>query len=150
MNTEEENWSYNEEITSRGNEELEKLQKVDDDDAETLKDLVEKEEKEPTFPESHEKTNYEVRKTMSEMTLWGEMHERLKIEKMTPTSKVDEYIIQLNNEMKGTFVKKKIKKIENIKNKKILEDYVLKLLIEHNYRFLGMDGGGIIIVSVVL
>ena len=33
VNTEEETWSYNEEITSRGNEELEKLQKVEDDDA---------------------------------------------------------------------------------------------------------------------
>ena len=30
-----------------------------------------------------------------------------KNEKMTPTSEVLEYIIQLNNEMKGTFVKKK-------------------------------------------
>ena len=110
VNTKEENWSYNEEITSRDNEELEKLQKVDDDDAETLKDLVEKEEKEPTSPESHEKTNDEVGKIMSEITLWGEMHEGLKNEKMTPTSEVDKYIIQLNNEMKGTFVKKKIKK----------------------------------------
>ena len=62
--------------------------------------------------------------------------------KMTPTFEVDEYIIQLNNEMKGTFVKKKIKKIENIKKIKILEDYVLKLLIKHNYYFLGTDGGG--------
>ena len=34
------------------------------------------------------------------------------------------------------------KKIENIKNIKILEDYVLKLLLEHNNWFLGMDGGG--------
>ena len=113
-----------------------------ENDAETLKNLVAKEEKEPTSPESHEKTNDEVGKTMLEMTLWGEMHEGLKNEKMTPTSEVDEYIIQLNNEMKGTFVKKKIKKIENIKNKNIFEDYMLKLLIEHNYRFLGMDGGG--------
>ena len=39
MNIEEENWSYNEKITSRGTEELEKLQKVEDDDAETSKDL---------------------------------------------------------------------------------------------------------------
>ena len=71
---------------------------------------------------------------MLEMTLWGEMHEGLKNEKMTPTSEVDDYIIQLNNEMKGTFVKKKNRKY----NKKImiLEDYVLKLLIEHNYRLL--------------
>ena len=30
VNTEEENCSYNEEITKRGNEELEKLQKVED------------------------------------------------------------------------------------------------------------------------
>ena len=55
VNTKEETWSYNEEITSRGNEELEKLQKVEEDDAETSKDLVEKEEKESTSPESYEK-----------------------------------------------------------------------------------------------
>ena len=55
VNTEEETWSYNEEITSRGNEELEKLQKVEDDDAKTSKDLVEKEEKESTSLESYEK-----------------------------------------------------------------------------------------------
>ena len=115
---------------------------MEDDDAETSKDLVEKEEKESTSPESYEKVKEEVVETFPKMTLWGEIHEGLKNEKMTPTSEVDEYIIQLKNEMKGTFVKKKIKKIENIKNKKILEDYVLKLLIEHNYRFLGMDGGG--------
>ena len=42
------------------------------------------------------------------MTLWGEMHEELKNEKMTPTSEVDEYIVQLNNEMEETFVKKYI------------------------------------------
>ena len=66
-NLEEENLSYNEEMTSRGNEELEKLQRVEND-AENLKDLVAKEEKEPTSPESHEKTNDEVGKTMSEMT----------------------------------------------------------------------------------
>ena len=139
VNTREENWSYNEEITSRGNEELEKLQRVEND-AETSKDLVAKEEKESTSLESYEKVKDEVVKTMPEMTLWGEMHEGLKKnEKMTPTSEVDEYIIQLNNEMKGTFVKKKKSKY---KKKKFLEDYVLKLVIEHNYRFLGTDGGG--------
>ena len=139
VNLEEENLSYNEEITLRGNKELKKLQTVEND-VETLKDLVAKEEKEPTSPKSHEKTNDEVGKIMSEMTLWGEMHEGLKNEKMTPTLEVDEYIIQLNNEMKGTFAKKKKYKIKKIK--KILEDYVLKLLIEHNYRFLKMDGEG--------
>ena len=55
------------------------------------------------------------------------MHEELKNEKMTPISKVDEYIIQLNNELKGNIVMKK-KFI-----KMLLEDYVLKLLIQHNY-----------------
>ena len=47
VNTEEENRSYNEEITSSGNEELEKLQRVEND-AETSKDLVAKEKKEST------------------------------------------------------------------------------------------------------
>ena len=109
VNTEEENWSYNEEITSRDNEELEKLQRMEND-VETSKDLVAKEEKESAYLESYEKVKYEVVKTMPEMTLWGEMHEGLKNEKTTPTSEVDDYIIQLNNEIKGTFVKKKMKK----------------------------------------
>ena len=43
VNEEEENLNHNEEITLRGNEELEKLQRVKND-AETSKDLVEKEE----------------------------------------------------------------------------------------------------------
>ena len=141
VNTEEENWSYNEEITSRGNEELEKLQKVEDDNAETSKNLVEKEENESTSPESYEKVKEEVVETFPEMTLWGEMHEELKNEKTIPNSEVDEYIIHFNNELRGTIVNKKIKKIENQKNNKIVEDYVLKLLIEHNYRLLKKDGG---------
>ena len=64
------------------------------------------------------------------------MHEELKNEKTVPNFEVDEY---LNNELRGTFVNKK--KIENQKNNKIVEDYVLKLLIEHNYRLLEKDGG---------
>ena len=92
LNIEEENWSYNEEITSRGNEELEKLKKVEND-AETLKNLVAKEEKDPTSSKSYEKVKDEVVKTMPKMTIWGEMHEGLKNEKMTPTSEMDEYII---------------------------------------------------------
>ena len=92
LNIEEENWSYNEEITSRGNEELEKLQKVEHD-AETLKNLVAKEEKEPTSLKSYEKVKDDVVKTMPEMTIWGDLHEGLKNEKMTPTSEMDEYII---------------------------------------------------------
>ena len=116
VNTEDENWSYNEEITSRGNEELEKLQKVEDDDAETLKDLVEKEEKESTSLESYEKVKEEVVETFPMMTLWGEMHEELKNENTIPNSEVDEFIIHVNNELRGTIVNKKIKK--NRKSKK--------------------------------
>ena len=69
------------------------------------------------------------------MDSWGDMHEELKIEDVTPMSKVEEYIIQLNKEMKATIVTHREKK-------KIVEDYVPKMLFEHNYRFLGIDGEG--------
>ena len=139
VNIEEENLRYNEKITSKDNEELEKFQTVEND-AQILETLVVKED-EPTFLESYEKTNYEVVKTIPEMTLWVPMHEEVKNENKTPTSEVDEYIIHLNNELRGIIVKKKMKKIENIKNITTLEDYVLKLQIEHNYRLLEKDGG---------
>ena len=58
VNIEEENLRYNEEITSKDNEELEKFQMVEND-AQIFETLVMKED-EPTSPESHEKTNYEV------------------------------------------------------------------------------------------
>ena len=122
MNTKEENLSYNKEITSKGNKELEKFQ-TKEYDAQILETLVVK-ENESTSSESHEKTNDEVAKIIPEMTLLVAMHLEVKNEKMTPTSEVDEYI-HLNNELRGIIVKKK--KIM------ILEDYVLKLLIEHNY-----------------
>ena len=71
------------------------------------------------------------------MTLWGEIHEELKNEKTISNYEVDEYIFHLNNELRGTIVNKKFfKKNRKSKNNKIVEDYVLKLLIEHNYRFL--------------
>ena len=113
VNIEEENLRYNEEITSRDNEELKKFQIVKND-AQILETLVVKED-EPTSPESHEKTNDEVAKTIPEMTLWFSMHEEVKNENKTPTSKVDEYIIHLNNKLRGIIVKKKRKKIDNIK-----------------------------------
>ena len=71
VSKEEENLSYNEEINSRGNEELEKLQRVEND-GENSKDLVAKEEKKSTSLESYEKVKDEVVNTMPEMTLWGE------------------------------------------------------------------------------
>ena len=139
VNIEVENLRYNEEITSRDNEELENFETVEND-AQILETLVVKEDG-PTSLESYEKIKEEVVETFSEMTLWGEMHEELKNEKTIPNSEVDEYIIHFNNELRGTIVNKKIKKIENQKNNKIVEDYVLKLLIEHNYRLLEKDGG---------
>ena len=77
-----------------------------ENDAQILETLVVKED-EPTSPESHEKTNYDVVKTIPEMTLWVPMHEELKNEKTIPNSEVDEYIIQFNNELRGTIVNKK-------------------------------------------
>ena len=53
VNTKEENLSYNEEITSRGNEELKKFQTLENNE-QTLETLVVKED-EPSSPESHEK-----------------------------------------------------------------------------------------------
>ena len=82
VNIEEENVSYNEEITSRDNEELEKFQIVEND-AHIFETLVVKED-EPTSPESHEKTNAKVVKTIPEMTFWVPMHEEVKNEKNKP------------------------------------------------------------------
>ena len=55
-------------------------------------------------------------KTIPEMTLWVLMHEEAKNENKTPTFEVDEYIINMNNELRGIIVKEKMKKkIENRK-----------------------------------
>ena len=105
---EKEDLSCTEDITLRNNEELEKLTSGDDD-AKELKSLVVMED-EPTSPESHDTTKDEVLKTILEMAPWGDMHEELKIEKVTPMSKVEEYIIQPNKEMKATIVTHKEKK----------------------------------------
>ena len=95
-------------------------------------------ENEPTSWESHDMTKDEVLKNILEMAQWGDMHEELTIEEIIPMSKAEEYIIQLNKEMEATIVTYK----EKNKNKnKIMEDYVLKLLIEHNYHLLEKDGG---------
>ena len=113
VSKEEENISYNEEITLIGNEEitsisneeLKKFQTVEND-AQILKTLVVKEDK-PTSSESHEKINDEVVKTITKMTPWGKMHEELKNEKMTPIPKMEECTIQLFKKMEATIVNKK-------------------------------------------
>ena len=130
----EESLNYNEDVTSRSKDELEKITKVDDD-AQNLRILVVKED-EPTSPESQENIKDEIVKTSSEMALWGEMDEELKIEEVTPTSEVKECIIKLCKEMEATCEQQ-----INKNNNKIVEDCVLKLLIEHNYRLLEKDGG---------
>ena len=107
VNTEEENLSYKEEIISRGNEELEKFQTMEND-AQTLETSVVKEDK-PTSPESHEKIKDEIVKTILEMVPWGKMHEGLKNEKMTPIPKTEECTMQLFEEVEATIVKKKKK-----------------------------------------
>ena len=103
-------------------------------DANELKELVAK-EYESTSLELNEKR--EVVKNFPEMTLWGEVYMELKNKKITPMFEVDEYIVQLNKELEATIVNKK----EKNSKKMIMEDYVLKFLIEHNYRFFGMNGG---------
>ena len=64
----------------------------------------------------------------------------LRIEEVIPKSEVEEGILQLCKEMEATIVNKRTKKIEN-KKIMIFEDYVLKLLIKHNYHLLGKDRG---------
>ena len=80
-----------------------------ENDAQTLKDLVVK-ENEPTSPESNEKINDEVVKTILELASWGKMHEELKKEKMTPIPKTEECTIKLFKKMEATIVNKKKKK----------------------------------------
>ena len=46
-----------------------------------------------TSPESHEKINDEVVKTIMETAPWGEMHEELKNEKMAPVSKTESALL---------------------------------------------------------
>ena len=93
-------------------------------------------EDESTSLESHEKIKEDIVKTTPEMGPWGEIHEELKNEKITRISKTEECTMQLYEEVEATIMNKKIE------NKKImlLEDYVLKLLIEHKYRLLGNGG----------
>ena len=86
-------------------------------------------------------TKDEILKTIPEIAPWGDKHEELKIEEVTPMSKVEEGIIQLCKEIEATIVNIKIKKKKEKNNNKTMEGYGLKLLIEHNYHLLENDGG---------
>ena len=86
MNIEEENLSYNEEITSRGNDELKEFQIVEND-VKILETLAVKEDDPPPPPppilQNHMKMAREkFVETFLEMTLWGEMHKKLKNDKI--------------------------------------------------------------------
>ena len=80
MNIEEEDLSYNE-----------KFKRVEDD-VQEWKDLVVIEDV-STSPESREMIKEKVLNTSPKMATWGDMHEDLRIEEVTPMSKVEEYII---------------------------------------------------------
>ena len=98
----EEDLNYNEDITARNNEELEKITKVEDE-TQNLRVLVVKED-ELTSLESHTMIKYEVLKTIPKMAPWSDMHEKIKIEELAPMSKVKECIIQLNKEIEALMV----------------------------------------------
>ena len=108
VNKEEEKLSYNEDTTLRDNEELETFQTVEND-AQILETLVVKED-ESTSPESQEKINDEVVRTILDMASWGGMHEELKNEKTTPIPKTKECTIKLFKEIEVAIVNKKKKK----------------------------------------
>ena len=83
-----------------------------ENDAQTLEALDVKEDK-LTSLELYEKIKDEVVKTISEMAPWGEMHEELKNEKMTPIPKAEECTIQLFKEIEVTIMNKKKKSKKN-------------------------------------
>ena len=56
------------------------------------------------------------------MTLWGEVHEKLENEKMTPFSEVKKIIFEPNENLKATLVKKALKSLREHASQK---DYVL-------------------------
>ena len=134
MNPEKE-MEYYEDTTLKNDGELGELNR-EENDANDLEEFVAKEE-ESTSTKPNEMIK-EIVENFSEMTLWCEVHKELKNEKMAPINEVDECIFQLNKELEAIIVKKKEKNIKKVS----VEDYVPKLLIEHNYRFLGTDGGG--------
>ena len=79
-----------------------------------------------------------VEKTSLKMTLWGDEHEKLEKEKITPISEVDETILELKKIEKAAMVKKALESLRKQANQK---DYVLKQLHGHVFRVLGRDGG---------
>ena len=65
------------------------------------------------------------------------MHEKLENQKMTPISKLDEIIFELNKNLKAIMVKIAPKSLGEHAS---FEDYVLRQLLGYNFSFLGEDG----------
>ena len=92
--------------------ELKKPKRVEVD-ANELDELVEK-EKGSTSLEPEERRE-EVEKPISEMTLWGDVHEELQSEKIPYINlKVDESILALNKNEKATIVEKEHATFEDL------------------------------------
>ena len=68
----------------------------------------------------------------------GYLDTELKNKKITPISEVDEYIFELNENLRATMVKKVP---TFLRENASLEECVLKQLHEHKFHFLGNDGG---------
>ena len=66
------------------------------------------------------------------------MQEKLENNKMTPISKVDEYIFELNENLRPNMVNKVPTSLREHANSLY---YVLKQLPRHNFLFLKKDGG---------
>ena len=81
---------------------LEEPRSVEVDDME-LHELVFKEEGSTSLESIEIIKEVEI---LLAMILWGEVHEKLENKKMTPISKVDEPIFELNENLRATMVKK--------------------------------------------
>ena len=72
------------------------------------------------------------------MILWGEVHEKLENQKITPISELDEIIFEFNKNLKAIMVKIAPNSLGEHAS---FQDYVLRQLHRHNFNLLGKDGG---------
>ena len=104
-------------------------------DAKELVELVEKEERSTSLELNEIRKEVKI---LSKMILWGEVHEKLKNQKMTPIPELDEIIFEMNENLKAPMVTEAPKCLKKLA---IQKDYMLKQLPKHNFIFLGEDGG---------
>ena len=104
-------------------------------DAMELLELFAKEEGSTSLEMEEKRKEF---KTNPKITFWGEMHEKLENQKMTPISELNKIIFELNEKLKEIMVKEAPKYLRKYASQK---DYVLRQLLRHNFSFLGKDGG---------